>query len=367
MECYQGIPDWPHLRQRYQAYWRREVVDGAIIVHIQNPVPRQHEPEPWMLDASDAKYLDPAKLFALNRWRRQAGWQWHGDLFDYVIASYGPNVFTGFCGGLPVFGADTVWHEPVIDSLAEADRIHFDESNRFWRAHLEAVDYVAARSAGNFMLAMTDFGGPADWISALMGTENFLLETLEHPDEMRDFALRLAEECNHAFDLVYPRLVSQHDGLANWMPCWSDRRMGTVQDDMAINFSPTMYAEVFLPAIQRMATHSEHTVLHWHSGCVHHLPTMLGVSALDVIQYGHDPNSPPFRDNLPYLQQIQDAGKCLFISCVQADDVEFFIDHLDPRGLMMIIDTENTDASLRMLDDVPRWTERRLAMLDAMG
>ena len=356
---YRQIPDWARLRSRYLAFWEKRVADDTIIAHIQNPNPCRATPEPWMLTAGEEKYLDPEKLFRLQNWRR-SGWNWHTDLFKYRIASYGPNVFAGFCGATPVFGADTVWHEPMISSLNEADRVHFSADNRYWRAHLATVDWFAEACRGEEHFGVTDLGGPADWISQIMGTENFLMATLQEPDKMREFALRLVTECCQAYDLIYPRATAYNDGTVNWMPVWSDRRMGTVQDDMAINFSPTMYADVFLPAMRFMAAHTEHTVLHWHDGASQQLAPLLALDEIDVVQYGHDPNSPPFRAGLPMMKKIQDAGKRLFISCVEAEDVEFFIDHLDPHGLYMIIDTATDDASRRMADDVQRWTARRL-------
>jgi hypothetical protein len=347
------------LRPRYLAFWEKRVADEAIIAHIQNPTRQRLAPEAWMLAAGEEKYLDPEKLYRLQNWRR-SGWSWHTDLFKYRIASYGPNVFAGFCGGTPVFGADTVWHEPMITSLDEADRVHFTESNRYWQAHVATVDWFARACRGEEQFGVTDFGGPTDWISQLMGTENSLIATVEEPERMREFALRLVTECCQAYDLIYPRATAYNDGTVNWMPVWSDRRMGTVQDDMAINFSPAMYAEVFLPAIRHMAAHTEHTVLHWHDGASQHLDALLQLDEIHVVQYGHDPNSPPFRAALPAMQKIQAAGKRLFISCVEAEDVEFFIDRLDPRGLFMIIDTVSDEDSRQMEENVHRWTARRL-------
>lgn len=359
---YHDIPDWPRLRERYLAYWRNEVADSAIIAHVQNPIPSPPSPEPWMEADSEDKYLDPAKLFALKRWQRST-WHWHGDLFPYTQPAYGPNIFTGFCGGRPVFGAHTVWHEPVIASLDEAERIHFDPDNRWWRLHLETVAYFVEHCRGEIQLGMTDLGGPTDWISALMGTENFLIATIEQPDAMRAFALRLAEECCAAFDLLYPQLSRYNDGIVNWMPCWSDGPLATVQDDMAINFSPALYGKVFLPAVRCLAAHAPRAVLHWHDGCAAQLAPLLAVPEITLVQYGHDPNTGSFRAHLPAMRRIQAAGKRLFISCVAAEDAEFFLAHLDPRSLMMIIDTDSDDASARMLDDLPRWTARRLTEL----
>jgi hypothetical protein len=278
----------------------------------------------------------------------------------YRIAAYGTNVFAGFVGGKPVFGRDTVWHNPVIESLNEADRIHFDERNPYWRTHLETVDYFSEACAGVEQFGMTDFGGPADWISAMMGTERFLIAAAEEPDRMREFALRLADEYTQAYDVLYPRVTARNDGATNWMPVWTDRRLGTVQDDIAITLSPRMYREIFLPALRRMAAHAEHAILHWHDGCAQHVETMAKTEELDVIQFGHDPNIGPFRKMLPYMKKIQAAGKRLFISCVNAEDVEFFIRNLDPRGLLMIINTENDEASQRMEEDVRLWTRARL-------
>ena len=351
---------WDSLRRRYVGFWDGDVPDNRVVAHVQNPNPAIPPPAGWMLEDSDRKYLDPARLLQLKQWRKQA-WSWHADLFDYTIPSYGPNVFAGFCGAKVVFGRDTVWHEPVIASLDEADELRFDPGNPFWLKHLEAVDYFCQEAAPRMQLGMTDFGGPADWISACMGTENFLVETIQDPARMRELALRLAAECNQAFDLVHARISRHNDGTCNWMPVWAAAAMGTVQDDMAVNFSPELYAEVFLPALRELAAHTPKTVLHWHDGCSQHIDALLRVEGIDLIQYGHDPNTGAFRDKLHAMRRIQGAGKKLFISCVDAEDVEFFIDNLAPEGLMMIVNTASDTASAAMESDIQKWTERRLA------
>jgi len=357
-----NVPDWARLRRRYCAFWDGRVENETIIAHIQNPNPVQPAPQPWMSAASEAKYLDPQKLFDFKKWRCSA-WNWHADLFQYNHTAYGPNVLAGFCGANVVFGPDTVWHEPIMSSLDEADKAFFDTDNRYWRAHLEAVEYFSRRCAGVEHIGMTDFGGPTDWISCLMGTENFLIATIEQPDKMRSFALRLARDCNRAFDIAYPMHVAASDGLVNWMPVWSDAPMVTVQDDMAINFSPEMYDRVFVPAIREMASHAQRTVLHWHDGCAHHVENLLKIDEIDLVQYGHDPNAGPYTKHLPNMRKIQQAGKRLLIGCVEARDAEFFIRNLDPRGLIMIIDTPDDASSAEMVERVAQWTQSRLAAL----
>jgi hypothetical protein len=131
---------------------------------------------------------------------------------------------------------------------------------------------------------------------------------------------------------------------------------------MAINISPEMYEEVFLPALSILAAHTEQTVLHWHDGCAHLLDSVLKIEDIDMIQFGHDPNSPSFRDSVHHMRKIQAAGKLLFISCVESEDAEFFIDNLDPAGLMMIVNTADDEASKKMCEDVRKWTSRRMGL-----
>ena len=140
--------------------------------------------------------------------------------------------------------------------------------------------------------------------------------------------------------------------------------MGTVQDDMAINFSPAMYQEVFMPAIRLMAAHTEHTVLHWHDGAAQHLDNLLKVDEIDLVQFGHDPNSPPYLELLPLMQRIQTWARC-FSSGSEKPRAENFLMNLDPRGLYMIIETTDDEATLRMEEKVRQLTLQRLDELGA--
>lgn len=363
---YTNISDWPRVRRRYQAFWRGEVADRRIVAHVQNPNSARPAPEPWMLSDGPDKYTAPEKLWRYKEWQRTA-WNWHADLFDYTLASWGPNMFAAFIGGRPRFGASTVWHDPVIAGLDEADRIRFDPDNPWWRRHMETAAWFAGKAAGRLQLGATDMGGPADWAAALMPAETFFVETLEKPDAMRAFALRLAREANQAFDMLYPVLTAHNDGFCNWLPVWGEGRIGVVQDDISMNLSPELYAEVFLPALREIAGHTELTVCHWHDGCAQHLDALLGMPELDLIQYGHDPNTGPFREHLPAMRKIQAAGKKLFISCVESEDVRFFVSRLDPRGLMMIVNTPDDEASRRMIDRLHAWTSARLERLQQGG
>ena len=75
-----------------------------------------------------------------------------------------------------------------------------------------------------------------------------------------------------------------------------------------------------------------------------------------------------FVGGLPRMRKVQAAGKKLFISGgVPAGEAEFFIRNLDPRRLMVLIDTESDEASTRVADNVHRWTTERLTAMREAG
>jgi hypothetical protein len=363
MYKYENIPNWSELRNRYLAFWDRQLLDDRSIVQIQNPNPSASD-ETLLLSRLLGNARNQAELLLKLQKQRKSQWNWHADLFDYCIpGNLGPMGFLAFCGGEPEYGNGTVWYEPFIDSLDEADKIHFDQDNRHWRVFLELLDELAGQCAEKQQISIPIDGSPLDWIASALGTEKFLFAIIEEPEKLHSLALRLAEEYLEAYDCFYPIITSRNDGICNWMPIWSENSMISFQDDLAINISPETYEDIFLPALRKIAGHSEHSILHWHDGARQHIDWIVKAKEIDVVQWGHDPSSPPFREALSDMCKIQESGKKLFISCVDAVDAEFFISRLDPRGLMMIINTANDRESKVMQAKIHEWTLLRQSEL----
>ena len=99
-----------------------------------------------------------------------------------------------------------------------------------------------------------------------------------------------------------------------------------------------------------MAAHTKRTVLHWHDGCDQHIPALLAMPDITMVQYGHDPNSPPFPAKLAAMQAIQAAGKRLFIKIEDAD-----LAALDVGKSVQVLDIDG--------DDISRGGASRLAEL----
>ncbi|MDD5706148.1 MAG: hypothetical protein PHR35_09500 [Kiritimatiellae bacterium] len=345
---YERIPNWALLRERYLAFWNKQVLDRRPLLQIQNPNPAAPPPPPRLSSSQESDWTTYDRFRQRREWGK-AQWNWHTDLFQYTTPSaFGPMSFLAFCCVQPVFDNNTVWYNPAIRSLDQADAIHFDPDSRYWRLFLELLEACVDDCAGKQQIAIPVDGSPLDWIAHALGTENMLFAVIEQPEALHRFAMRLATEYLQAYDSFYPLLTSRNDGVCNWLPVWSDRPLISLQDDLAINVSPQAYQDIFLPALRRMAAHAERASLHWHDGARQHSDWIAAVPEIDLVQWGHDPASPPFRAALPHMQKLQAAGKRLFISCVAAEDAAFFLDNLEPGGLIMIVDAADDAESLRL-------------------
>jgi len=346
--------DWTRLRDRYEAFWAGVVPpDGRVIAHVQHLNARPDAPPPWMRQPGEAKYLDPPKLLALKRWRAHLLCRLH-DHFPRISPDFGPNMFAAFIGAKAVFGADTVWFEPVAPDLDQAERLHFEPDGRLYRTYLAALDYFLEHRRPDEWVTNTDSGGVGDWLAACMGTEPFLIATIQQPDRMRELALRLARECNQALEGAFERLQRQ-GWWVNWMPVGSVEPYPTIQDDMAVNFSPELYRDVFGPALQEQARFRGRGLLHWHDASAHHVDTLAGLDGIQVIQYGHDPNTGPFRGQIDAMRALQAADKRLLLACVDPPDAAFFLENLDPAKLLLVVETSGQEESRRMSDFLAAW------------
>ncbi len=334
-----------------------------MLMQVQN-LAREVSPEPrWMKDVSfqEKKYRDPALFFQLIDYR-QSRWHWHGDLFAYRIPSYAANSLPIYLGSRVCFG-ESIWQEPVLKSIEESDRICFRCDYPFWREHLEAVGYFVERCRGVELLGMTDFGGPVDWLAAFLGPEQLCLETVRQPEKVQAFAFRLGQIFVEMWEEVYARIAPYFDGTCNWLPMWAEGRLAVLQDDLSILFSPQTYQEVFVPVLRKIASQFEKVLFHFHNGALHQLDNLVSIPEITVLHFGIDPNTGPITHYLPQLRKVQKAGKGLFVSVLEPEDVLPLIATLDPRNLLLLVTTADDEASKKLLANAREWTQQRIKQM----
>ena len=122
--------DIDKVRERLYAFWDREIVDRACVCvlapkkkgdHIsmfENPHDLRKDPA-----ALKAYWTDPETIYRENIARLERTWM-GGDVLPVIFQNYGTSGHCNYYGARPVYGNDTIWFDPVWDSLAAVSYTH---------------------------------------------------------------------------------------------------------------------------------------------------------------------------------------------------------------------------------------------------
>ena len=220
---------------------------------------------------------------------------------------------------------------------------------------------AAAEAAGPDGFVGTPCILPAhDLMSMHMGPQDFLLALLDAPRWMRD-AIVVGARDQLAAWLRIAALVKERSrfyyGNGGWMPFWAPEPYASTQSDVSCMLSPEMYEEFVLPELE---VYGRHFGAMWYhldgSDARQHLPRLLSLPYLRVIQYTPRPSEPANGPaHLDFYRKVQAAGRIVHIEC-PIENVEPLVRALDPRLLMLHTWCSTPAEGADLLAAAKRWT-----------
>ena len=345
-------------------FWNNAVPFGRVLMHVQNPRKKPLYEKPSFYDNPCAKnVLSPQKQLRIKEYRRGL-WEYNADLYEWETPTIRPGNMAIYLSRNIKFEGDTSWSQPIGSRIEDILELEFSPQNKFWQATMELTDLLIERYKTSKQIGMLTFSGPSDWIASLIGTENLCTEAALRPKFVKQAAEKLTSLCVRLDDIIYKKISSHFDGCCNWLPMWGPRRVKLVQDDTMILFSPEMYQDIFGTSIKKLLAVADNTIFHFHDGAVHHLNWLIQLSELDAIQFGHDPSCKALTNQIETIKTIQQAGKGVFISVVEPEDVKSLIMNLNPRGLLLLVHCKDTEQSKQIIGKAYYYTQERLKQLD---
>ena len=234
---------------------------------------------------------------------------------DYVAESYDaaheatyfggeavPNtsLMVGYCFayGAPLHYAEqTIWQEPIIGSWGGAPRLVLDEHDWGWQQVQKVVARCLEVSAGKWLTGFPNIPQPNDHLAVLRGTEQFCLDMIDHPDELKRALRQLLDNWYVVYERVRAMLASTQEGMVSWLPVWCPwPRSKTVQSDVSCAISPTMFGEFNLDCTDARADicHAEEKLYFHHScGLIRDLLPLYRETRTDAV---HAFTTPPIGD-----------------------------------------------------------------------
>lgn len=349
--------DIDKVRERLYAFWDREIVDRACVCvlapkkkgdHIsmfENPHDLRNDPA-----ALKAYWTDPETIYRENIERLERTWM-GGDVLPVIFQNYGTSGHCNYYGARPVYGNDTIWFDPVWDSLEDADNAY---TETLLKDHLEIARYLTERGKDQYFVGMPDSTGTIDALGHLYGTENVLIDMLEEPEQVK-----------HAIGTVNRGWISTNErfyqisrelnggGAHAWMHLLAPGRLTHMQCDMSVMLSADMYEEFAVDELKQQMEWLEYPVYHFDGiEQEKHLVHILALEKLRAIQWTHVAGQKSAGHYVPVLKRIQEAGKGLIIMAPPSD-VPVLMSELSSKGLY--IHTEAEDAG--QAEEIVRYVE----------
>ncbi|MCG3146675.1 MAG: hypothetical protein PCFJNLEI_00109 [Verrucomicrobiae bacterium] len=365
-------PNWPETQARLIKLWNCEPTDRpCIATAVSRRVaavarPADHYDDfDWGQEppASDeARWLD-ADWVTRHALGTMTNTWWGGEAIPSYLLMAG---WLASLGGRPQFDLRTIWFDQFPVDFTKPHPFHHQPNDR-WYQRFAQLYLTLAKIAGkdDFLL-----GGPGilpahDLLSMHMGTQNFLLALMDEPGWMRQAIVEGAQELIHVRRDLRRQIEGIHDfwyGNAGWMAFWAPQPYIPTQSDVSCMLSPELFEEFVIPELDLLG--NEFGAMWYHldgSDALQHLPRLLSLPYLRVVQYVPRPIEPPNGvAHLPMYRQIQAAGRIVHIQ-VTPDQVEPLCRALDPSRLMLEVSwlCQTPAEATELLAAAKRWSSAR--------
>ena len=224
----------------------------------------------------------------------------------------------------------------------------FSENNPWVAKMLEFIPALEKQSGGRYPVGVTLMRGISDLLSALYGSEAFVLRMYDDPEGVLRLITGLTDYWIAFGRCLLNHLPMFHDGTGSFFyGLWSPGRMIWLQEDAVALLSPRMYQEFIYPADCRIAATMRNTVMHLHPS--RYIPSKLLVeSDLVAIELHIDHDGPRAAALEDHYRAIL-AKKPLYIwGDLSAADLEFILGNLPHQGLAInvVIETPGDASSI---------------------
>lgn len=349
-------PDWNEAKRRLTALWHRERLDRPCI-SVQAPLTTSGvEPVPEPAN-DEACWMDIPYRLALTRHKLETTW-WGGESIPSCFHQAG---WVMCLGGTPRFSPHTIWFETRDVDFGKPSPFRHDPASPWVARYRDLYMALCAEAGRDGFLVGAPGGLPAnDLLSMHMGTQEFLVALMDHPEWMARAILDGAHDQIRAKTDLQALSQKRHDywyGNAGWMPFWAPEPYNAQQSDVSCMLSPEMFDQFVVPELDLWG--ADHGALWYHldgGDARQHLPRLLSLPYLRVLQYTSAPFEPPNGPaHMEFYKRVQAAGKIVHIQ-VSAEHVEPLARELDPALLMMDTWCSSPSEGERLLEKSVKWS-----------
>jgi hypothetical protein len=176
------------------------------------------------------------------------------------------------------------------------------------------------------------------------------------PERVLEAELYLMDMWIDVYDTLYERVHEAAEGSATWFGLWAPGKTYTAHCDFSYMISPEMFQRLFLPAIEKQTHYLDYVSYHVDGiGAFGHVPALLELPDLQVIQILPGAGKPSPLHYLDTLRLVQAGGKTLHIT-IPPEEVETALELLSARRLFIVTHCETEEQARYLLKMAETWS-----------
>ena len=356
-------PDWEQVKKRMEALWAGELVDRCC-VSVAAPKDGKGDVSPFAKgpcnrdDPADVAdfWTNGERILQNNLCRLENAWL-GGEALPVIVPNFGTSGHAVYYGAKYTFSPETVWFDPVVQDLEEAD-LRYNPENEFYKKQRQIVRYLVQESKGRYMVALPDNCGTLDALGHLHGSQQVLMDLLLCPQAVKEAIHTINQGWKDSIETFYQLTSPSCEGgsCVGWMDLWAPGRTAQMQCDMSVMFSPQMYGEFEVPELEEQMEWIEYPVYHFDGKeQIAHLDHLLGLSKLRVIQWTNVAGQESPAHYVQVLKKMQQAGKVINVF-TPPRDIPALMEELSSKGLYLHTYASSPDEGEEIVTSVARHT-----------
>lgn len=348
--------NWDRARTNIIKWWNREGPWLCVIA----PRDKPHEDLVPPLDVRDLQthWLGPHYRVKREMYRISRLY-FGGEAFPQIDVNIGPGSLGTFVGTEPQLAWDTIWYRACIRDPETHPAIRFNSDDYWFNVHRLLLETAVRLSEGRFLVGMPDLIENIDILSQMRDAQSLMIDLLERPRWVERCVAQINRLYFDAFDKLYESIKTPWGGnVFCAFNLWGPGKTAKVQCDASAMFSSDMYRRFVLPALTEQCQWLDYSMYHLDgTQAMHHLETLLGIDALDAIEWTPQAGIEPggHRRWYPMYKKIIDAGKCVQVVGVALDEIKPLIDACGADGLYLMSWPENESDAHRAEELVDRY------------
>ena len=244
----------------------------------------------------------------------------------------------------------SIWALEKNAPWPELEAIKFDAQNPWVKKYFEFIKALAELADGRYPVSQPIIRGVSDLHGALRGHHQSLLDLMQEPKLCRELFTRLTDFLLGLLKMQVETIPPYEGGYAQeQFGLWAPGVFVRIQEDATGNYSPRLFEELLLEPDRRLAAAFPYTLIHLHNSSLFLLDLFLQIEEIECFQINVDTTGMTLAEEIPYLQKVQDAGRCLLLrGQYTPQDLELVKNHLDPAGLAVQTVLERPGGSGRL-------------------